>query len=325
MRKALARIAHLIGSWSPSAAAPVPFQVPCACGHVMTGFRLAQHQVLACSRCGQPVFVMPRSPLPPVAPLPAGSQGLPTAVTPPAPRRRWLGPAVAVLVTGALVALVFVVLINYLTGEGQVTGEEIQTHYRQGKQALAEGDFGAAARELAQASDGLARNATALSPAEGKELRQLAREAALLADWPGEPLEAVLQRAAQLKDPEWQRVVDLSRGKAFVFAVELRRDPAGRYHQRFLRPEAARLLRLELDNLLFLKQLPLQEGRPVLFAARLVDVQREAEGPASVRLDPASGTLLTALPVARLQCLQVPEPKWQEVIARQKQWLDLPP
>lgn len=327
MRKALANFAGFLGRLTPAPHARATFQVACVCGQALTGTRKAGYQVLACPRCGQPVFVLPRSPFPPVAPLPRGKQPLQEETGPRrSPTRRWFGPAAAILATVAIVALVFAVLIRHLTEDSPVVpAEEIQARYQAGLQALAAGDFPAAARDLGQTSRDLARNESALTPAEARSLHQLEREAALLADWPGEPLEAVLQRAAPLKDAEWQRVVELSRGKAFVFAIELRRDPADRYHQRFLRPEAGKLLRLELDGLGLLDRLPLQEAKPVLFAARLADVQREAEGPAIVRLVPASGALLTAIPADRLQCLQVPDAAWPQVLARQKQWLDLHP
>ncbi len=38
---------------------PVPFQVPCLCGHRVAGIRRVQHQVATCSNCGQSIFVLP--------------------------------------------------------------------------------------------------------------------------------------------------------------------------------------------------------------------------------------------------------------------------
>ena len=38
---------------------PVPFQVPCLCGHRVAGIRRVQHQVATCSNCGQSIFILP--------------------------------------------------------------------------------------------------------------------------------------------------------------------------------------------------------------------------------------------------------------------------
>lgn len=38
---------------------PVPFQVPCLCGHKVAGIRKVQHQVATCSNCGQSIFILP--------------------------------------------------------------------------------------------------------------------------------------------------------------------------------------------------------------------------------------------------------------------------
>src|SRR5215510_9790627 len=51
---------------APVAPTPVPFEVVCPCGEAARGTRKAESQVLCCARCGEPVFVLPFSQLPPV-------------------------------------------------------------------------------------------------------------------------------------------------------------------------------------------------------------------------------------------------------------------
>jgi hypothetical protein len=126
-------------------------------------------------------------------------------------------------------------------------------------------------------------------------LKQLQRQAALLADWPGEPLDQLLGRTAKLNEEEWQAVVGKYVGKAIVFHAEVRRDASRQYHAKLFGAKTL-TLRLELQPLTLLNYLPLEAPEAILFGARLAEVRRTGPDTFAIRVQPASGVLLTDTP-----------------------------
>jgi hypothetical protein len=219
--------------------------------------------------------------------------------------------------------IIFALVLNRITADRQQGRESrrvaLQQHLIAGRKALLESDFATALQEFNLAQAMQASEAGHLSASEHQELRQLQRQAALLKDWAGEPLDFILARSAQLKNEEWQAVVGQYRGKAFIFDAELRLDAGRQYQAKINRAGRGPLLKLELQDLKLLGYLPLDEPKRVLFGARLVEIRREAEGTCVVRLVPDSGVLLTDVASAGLGQM-IADPLLQQILQQQREW-----
>jgi hypothetical protein len=314
---------------------PYPFEVECPCGQRIQGLRQRRHQRLECPACHAPVFILPRSPLPPVI-----GPGESAAPAPRVPHARasagaWLAPLLAAGSTLLVVVAAFVVLLPYLRrhpppppGDGPPDPRTLAARTEAGKQALAAGNFQRARQELDAAAQAADQFPNLLTPAERRALDQLRRQAALLADLFTEPLEQVLQHAAGLPAEEWRAVFDRRyHGKAVVFDAQVRKDPAsGRLEllgYRLLvgpaenREEAV----LELNDVKRLGQLPLDQPRRLLFGVRLASAGREPGGRLGVRFQPESGVLLTD-PGAVAACGLTADADLPALLRQQLEWVE---
>jgi hypothetical protein len=304
-------------------AAPVAFEVACACGEVARGQRQARHQELRCARCTQPVFVLPYSPLRPVADDGTSAAGGPSSLL---QSRPWLLPVAAAVVTLALVVLAFVYFLPRIMSPREATPatapEDLRPLVEAGKTALAEGNFQAAANSLVKARRLREAHPDLLTAAEARQLNQLARQADLLADLLTVPLQEILALAASSRnDEEWQALFDRRfRHAAVVFDAEVQRD-AGQYRLDYLLRAPNEPARVELNDLKLLPLLPLDQPRRLLFGARLASVGREAQGVWVVRFAPDSGVLLTDLDTAAACCCQPLDEELRAVVRRQEEWV----
>jgi hypothetical protein len=303
---------------------PVPYEVACVCGTAARGIRQARHQVLTCASCGRKLFVLPFSPLPPVASLPAGSTTPPAARIPKG-RGYWRLPLAAAGLTLLVVILTFAVLFRRhvtLTAAARAP-ESIARHVDAGRKALAQGKFLVAATELEAAHTLRERYPERLSAGERRALTQLSHQARLLADLLPESLEEILRHAADLSDlddQEWQRVfTSRYRGKAVIFDADVHRDGSGQYYIDYVVFVRDRRAKLDLAKVRLLQDLPLGKTQRLLFGVRLAAMRAEAEGGWSVHFEPESGVLLTDLGAAAACCSQ-PEQDLREVVERQTDW-----
>jgi hypothetical protein len=200
----------------------------------------------------------------------------------------------------------------------------IGQHLEAGRTLLAQGKFFRAVQELEPAREIQAQHPDLLSPAERRELTQLHRQAALLANLLSEPLEEILRHAAELvqqDEQEWQRVfAERYRGKALVFDAELQRDEVGQLQIGYAVFVRGRQARLDLTNFQLFKGLPLQQPQRLLFGLRLADISLEAEGIWVIYFEPDSGVLLTDLGAAAACCSQ-PEEDLKDLVMKQAEWL----
>jgi hypothetical protein len=300
--------------------APEPYDIACACGARARGWRQARHHVVRCPGCGTPLLVLGWSPLGEPAAAP-GAAGI--------PRRYWLGPALAAVLTLAAVVVIFSRLIPALVPAPSLPEETKADDVRRiigaGRDALGREEFRAAAARFAEARRRQGERPDLLSGSEARELARLERQTTLLADLLSESLGEILQRAAGAREEERQAQFNLRyRDKAVIFDDVVTRDPAGRFALAVYEVRApGEPARVELNDLKLLKALPLAEPRRMLFGARLAGLAREERGGHGlwvIRLDPDSGVLLTDEDVAGACCPRPLDAALREVLRRQAEW-----
>jgi hypothetical protein len=309
------------------------YEVACACGRVVRGQRQARPQVIACPACGNRLFVLPASPLPPVGSPPGTKPGLPAG--PRISARPWLLPLIAALVTLVIVICVLVFflmpLLTSRTGPSSRTGdrERLTHHIDTGKQALADGHFRLAVKELAVARSLQEQHPQLLSTEDGHHLTQLYRQADTLAGREIKALDQILANWANLPERDWKVLFENNyRGKAMVFDLLVRRDAARQYEVEWRHRTNDEPVRLDVQDLTLLQQLPLENRQRLVLAARLSAIRREAGDNKPiwvVQLEPNSGVLLTDPGAVRASCPQAVDADLGDVLKRQAAWAaDLP-
>jgi hypothetical protein len=279
---------------------------------VVQGARQRRHQIVRCRACGQSLFILALSPLPP----PDGSveqagPGQPL-VSP------WRRPLRAALATLTIVILIFALLFLLLPPRPSASPEEVREHIATGQEQLARGEFHNALEEFDVAQRQARANPGALTPAEERQLQQWRRQARLLASLLRESLGEIL--ASRSDDKEWQdRFDEQYKSRAVVFDAEVHRDGEGQYHLDWELLAGAEPAKLEIGDLTMLKELPLDEPKRLLFGARLGKVAREHKGVWVVRFEPDSGVLFTDQQAAAACCPM--DDKLLEVLKRQREWL----
>lgn len=304
---------------------PVAYAVTCPAGHPLRGWRKKRHQVVSCEQCGQPVFILPYSPLPPpdgeatadrlgASPLPASS-------------RPWRLPLIGGAITLSVVAAGFAVLFSLLRSPREAAPADARQQIEAGKLLLAEGKPRRAVETFDEAIRLARQGQPQLTASEGHQLHHWRRQAGLAADLLSESLGEILLRAARTQPDEWQdqfgqRYKGQGKANAVVFDAGVRRDAAGQYQLDWVLRAGAEHARIDLGDLSLLRTLPLDQPRRLLFGARLASVAREAGGVWLVRFEPDSGVLLTDREAAEACCPGLVDAEMQELLARQREWLE---
>ena len=297
---------------------PVPFEVACVCGQLQRGLRTGRAQILPCPRCGEPVFILPRSPLPP----PPDEPVVPTvAENDKRTRSPWLLPLAAALMTLAVVVAAYVFLFSSWLRQPGTLDEKAERRAAPspresidaGRKLLREGNFREALKHL---------DAAGARDSGDPELRQLYRQADLLARLLRQSLEEIVQQGQMLRRPgEWQEQFKDYKGRTVLFDDVVRRDENGRHHlavYRVIAGDEKAVVRLDLD---LLRRLPLEQPRRLLFGARLASVEREAGGLWVIRFEPDSGVLLTDEGAASACGLGPLDAGLREVVRQQAEWI----
>lgn len=296
------------------------YEIVCFCGARLTGTRIRTSQIARCARCGRDSYVLAQSPLPELTleELPTQAEPLPPK---PASRLRWLLMGSGILAAALAVALLFLLRPGSQEPPARSAANLWEQRQRRGQMALAEGNFQVATAELHAALQLAQSRSSRLSPEEFRQLSQLSRQAALLADLLHEPLAVLLQLAAGVPDQEWQAVFARHyAGKSVVFDTVVRRTADGQYEMEYVIREGPTHGKLHLEDVALLRKLPLEQPTRLLFGVRLAGVYREQNG-WRIRLQPESGVLLTD-PAAVEACLPlVDEEAMRDVLANQSKWL----
>ncbi len=318
----MSRFAVGLHHWLQALRAPfegvVPFNVECACGAVVAGNRKSTSQVRICPVCKQKVFILGRSPLPPVP----GDPRSPTT------RRVRLGPWLIVLggtlVLLAIVAVGIVMVIGRAGGPPAPTPhEKLLAHQEAGITAWQDGHYAVAARELKAARKIREQLGEPTASEEARRFEQQEKQADLVANWLGKPLVDLLEKWNAYEDDDWQKLFPDQKGKAVAFDILLSRDGSGRYQYK-------RLLGLELPilgvkELAGLERLPLRQEQRLIFGVKLASLKRDRARPAgdaerwTVGFEPDSFVLITDEPIARALGLVI-DSDMPSVLERQRSW-----
>lgn len=305
----------------------MPFEVVCPCGTAARGNRQARHQVVVCAGCGRKVFVLPLSPFISETSL----SGRPVVPTSPGVRKLnpWRLPLVASGLTILLVGATLAFLLPRLTWTtiAPKSAPTIADRLQAGRGALAQGKFQLAVEELEAAWSAQAAHPEKMSLTERRQLGQLRRQAALLADLLSESLEDVLHHAADVlpDEEEWRReFARRYRGKAVVFDADCAPDHAHKYRLGYTVFAGERPAAIELADVHLLRLLPLEKPQRLLIGLRLASAGLEAEGMWVIRFEPDSAVLLTDLGAAAASCAR-PVEDLEEVVHRQENWLKVIP
>src|SRR5262249_1070034 len=246
-----------------------------------------------CPACQRPVFILPAS----AWPAPRRDSG--DVRRAPASRLTpWLWPVTGAVVTLIGVAAIFIVVTNALSRRSPEHAHQeapnIDGRIAAGKKALAARSFHEATKQFEGAEALREKQPQLVSAKETRELRQLHRQASLLADLHLESLEELLRHAAGMPDAEWQaRFHRNYEGRAVVFDALARRDAADRYHVEYWLSARGEPGRVECGELHLLQALPLRDPHRLIFGARLASIRREKNAAWVVRFKPDSGVLLT--------------------------------
>lgn len=223
-------------------------------------------------------------------------------------------------VTFLLAAAGFWYLVDFLSPRGPSAAPTIQVNLEQqqelARKALLSGDYAEAVRHLEPL-----RGAQQGTPRQRRRSAQLERQAALLNDWPREPLAQVLGRTARLNDDEFQAVTGRHRGKAAVFDVVVRRDASRQYWVKPMGPGGLVTLNLDLQDVKLLSHLPLDGPQRLVFAGRIADLRRTGADSCTVRLDPDTAVLLTDVTAAGLGNL-IADATLAPILTQQAQWVE---
>jgi hypothetical protein len=304
-----------------------PSEVVCACGHVHRVVRQRQFHSFSCGRCGEKVFVLPCSPLPPV--VDPAKQSLVGQRRSPS---LWLMPAAAGLAAlFGLVLLYYFLLAPWLRGKDQPTlnssgllsaSQAVSQKLQAARARLAEGSFRLALDAVMQARQEAGPNWQGLPRDQRRQWWQLHRQAALLADLSVEPLEDVLRHAAGVKEAEWRAEFHARYlGRAMVFDLTVQGTPGGRYRHNYALRLPDDEASLELGDLVLLHRLRLDQPQRLVFGARLARVGREARGGWVVHLQPDSGVLLTDAGAATACCPAFGDAGARALLEQQAAWL----
>jgi hypothetical protein len=304
----------------------VYYEAPCPCGQTLRGERQRSRQILSCPRCGRKRFIAASSPW--LAPADSADRAAASAreTTGHLNSARFL--LVIVLGGVAAMALIFLLVRPYLRRPATPTADadpqaDIRTYLEAAEHYLRDGNVHLALRELNAASALGQRHPEALHRAEHQSLEQLRRQSDLLAHLLDHSLEEIARLAMQHHDDEeWRAKFADYRGRSVVFDDVLRRDARGQPILSFYVVRVGDIeARVAVDDLLLLRQLPLDPPRRWLFGGRLADCRREEGGRWVLHFEPDSAVLLTDDNAAAACCPAPLDEELRSILKRQDKWL----
>lgn len=271
------------------------YQCSCACGHPFQGLRRRQPQIFKCPLCGNRVFVLALSPWT-VSPH-IDPNNLQAKATQRKHRLAWIIPVIVGVGLLAGLGVGFTLLLPYLGRNPPApvednSGDEARAAIERGKQALAEGRYEKAFKEL----NAISVRTGLLTPLENRQLTRLQEQSLLLSRLLSRPLQDIVHDASLVRDEEeWKdRFSREYRGKSVVFDDQVRLSAGGKpVLGYYVVRHGDDVVRVALEDLDLMRKLPLNTPQRLLFGAQLQSVEREQGGNWVIRFMPGSGVLLT--------------------------------
>lgn len=290
MRRLFHALSRKWSALSGSGALGSPYRIVCVCGQAVEGLRTARQQSIRCPGCREPLFVLPRSPLPPVEP----DEGSPPPPAP--PPLSWRVPLIAAGLTLALVAGGLTLLFSHLSStpggrsKNGAPPQSVEEAVAEARQLFAGGDYLSALQVLKKPG---------LSGDRSESYTRLLRQVELLAGLAKVPLQEMIRECRNQGDKAWEALFARDyAGRSLVFDDEVRQEANGRFrlanYEVYLGKERVEV-QLELD---LLELLPQQRRGRVLFGGKLSSL-KEMEKVWVVEFEKKSGVLLTDEGVVR--------------------------
>jgi hypothetical protein len=207
---------------------------------------------------------------------------------------------------------------------GHAESRAIGPHLAAARAALTQGSFETAHQELSRVRT--LPGWEKLTEAERRDLVHLQRQAALLADLLEVSLQEIVRHARETAQGEWQLVfAKRYRGKAVLLDAEGSQDGAGRLRLDHLVRVGGVEARVLLDDLdlvqRLVRQSRLDHPQRLILGVRLESVGQEPNGSWVIRLQPASGVLMTDRSALGGACPDLLKgPDLDEVLKRQMAW-----
>ncbi len=295
------------------------YQPICLCGQGLRGKRQVAHQIVACPRCGRKCLIFPISPwrVPPSRPA------KPT-------RFLKLSRLLLIVAIGSVLAMgtVFFFARPFLHHNGKIRDDTADdrsstTLWESGRRELRDGNVHLALQDLNAALANHEHRDQALGPLDLSLLQTLRQECDLLARLLDVPLEEIVRQAMQQRnDREWQAKFEDYRGRSVIFDDVLRREGRG---GPVLGGYVVRVddieVRIALDDLPLVRQVPLDPPQRWLFGARLASCRREEGGVWVIRFEADSVVFLTEEIAAATCCPSPLDDATLAVLKRQRDWL----
>jgi hypothetical protein len=305
----------------------------CVCGQLLRGERQRRHLVIPCPNCSRKVFVLPASP------FDFADEQPPAPVT-----ATWLRSWKLPLFAGAgsvvvLLGLYLVIILSFrkqpAASREQVVKADPEAARREMKsslRAMDEGRFNAALARLNAVILERERHPRLLTPGEGLTLKHLQRQADLLSRLSPVSLEMIVEKAMLVRDADERSAqLDAYRGKSIVFDDKVRRDPSDP-NGRWLKLDSysvevdGKKVRVALEDLDILRDLPLDDGPRMIFGARFADTRPESSGDDKhtgwvIHFITDSGVLFTEADTVEVASPTPLTPGLKEAMQRQKDWL----
>jgi hypothetical protein len=231
-----------------------------------------------------------------------------------------------VLVVGFAITLPYLSRPDGRKSESQEPDpDKLRADIEEGRRGLGQGKFHLALKTLNTVIARRSHCPGLLSPGEHRQLIQLQRQADFFARLLVHcTLEDIVQHGKLVRDvQEWEaRFNENYRGRSVLLDDSVRRDLQRRAmlanHVFEVDDE---IIRVALEDVTLLRDLPLDDGPRLIFGARLQSCTREEGGGWVVHFEADSGVLLTEQSAVEV-CLPEPGDDLRSTLARQQRWLD---
>ena len=189
---------------------------------------------------------------------------------------------------------------------------------------LTQGKFQRGRRLLDEVLNQRDRRPALLTAEQNRDLNQLHRQADLLARLLTRTPEDIIRQGKLVRDPdEWDAQFGDYRGRTIILDDLFRRDHDSRpVPATDILEVGQEVVRLAIEELELLQDLPLNDSPRLIFGARLASCRREEGGAWVIRFEADSGVLITDPDLWQACSSADLDDDTRRVFARQREWLE---